>query len=163
MVRALPCQGRGRRFEPGWGRVKNIFERPMAIAFEKNFPEVILGLATIIYGGMLTFPPDSFQYAQGYETARELMPTWAWGLGFLGAGLTNFFAVLTRRGDVVRFTAKLLFFAWFIISVMFMSAAIFSPGWIMMLAIAILFGGVSSEYRTKAKWHDGTDALGPDL
>lgn len=134
----------------------------MVIAFEKNFPEVILGLITIAYGAMLSFPPDSFQYAEGYGIITGFMPAWIWGLLFLILGIVNLGAILTRHGDTVRFTAKLLFFLWFLSAFMFAWAAIFAPGWIMMFGVAVLFGGVSSEYRTKSKWYSEQDLPGLD-
>ena len=143
--------------------MKNIFELPMVIAFEKNFPEAILAGMTLTYGLWVMFPPDRLQFAQGYGIATTIAPSWAWGLVFAVAGILNFYGILVRRGNLVRATSRVLSFMWFTVAFLFAWSAIFSPGWILILCVAILYAGVGTEYRTKTKWHDATDALGPDL
>lgn len=143
--------------------MKNIAQRPMVIAFEKNFPEAILAAATVLFGAQIAVPPDSLRYAQGYEFVISVVPSWTLGIVFLVVGLINLWGVLRRRGDLVRSTSKILAVMWLALSFLFMVAAIFSPGWIFLLAFGILYAGVSSEYRTKTKWFDSTDSLGPDM
>lgn len=143
--------------------MKKLMERPLVVAFEKNFPEVILGVSTIVFGVLLSIPPDSFSFGVGYGIISKLAPTWAWGLGFLSLGLVNLWAVLHRRGNVVRFSAKMLFFLWFLLGFLYAKEAFHAPAWVMMICTAVLYGGVSSEYRTKTKWHDGTGGPGLDL
>jgi len=135
----------------------------MVVAFEKNFPEAILAFATAFYGIWLLFPPDRLSYAQGYQAAVDIAPSWVWGLVFLVTGGANLWGILCRRGDLVRISSKILSFMWFVVAFLFAWSAIFSPGWILILCIAILYAGVGSEYRTKSKYHDGTGGLGPDL
>lgn len=143
--------------------MKSFLEQPMVIAFGKNFPEAILAGATTLYGLWITFPPDSLQYAQGYELLAAYMPFWVWGAMFFIVGVTNLWGVLRRRGDLVRFTSRILSLMWFFVAFMFGWAALFSPGWILILTMAVLYAGVGTEYRTKTKWHDATDDLGPDM
>lgn len=143
--------------------MKKLIERPMVVAFEKNFPEVILGVATIAFGVLLVLPPDSFAPGTGYDIVSGLAPTWVWGAGFLSLGFCNIWAVLRRKGNLVRFSAKLLFFMWFVLGFMFVIESYQYPDWVLMMCLAILYGGVSSEYRTKTKWHDGTGGPGLDL
>lgn len=142
--------------------MKRFLEQPMVIAFEKNFPEAILAFTTTMYGVWITFPPDSLQYAQGYELLAGYMPFWVWGALFFAVGGTNLWAILRRHGNLVRTTSRMLSLMWFFVAFMFAWSALFSPGWILLLAMAILFAGVGTEYRTKTKWHDSTDYLGPD-
>ncbi|MCA1799723.1 MAG: hypothetical protein LC650_00230 [Actinobacteria bacterium] len=143
--------------------MNKFLEQPMVIAFEKNFPEVILSIMTVLYGLWITSPPDSLQFAEGYGVMTDILPSWAWGMMFLTAGLINLWGILRRHGDLVRSTSKVLSFLWFVTGFLFAWSVVFAPGWILMFGMAVLFAGVSQQYRTKTKWFDETDVLGPDM
>lgn len=141
--------------------MRKFIDQPMTIAFEKNFPEVILAITTIMYSIMLILPPDSFLYAQGHTLMANYAPTWAWGVIFLTLGLTNMFGILRRHGDMVRHTARALSFAWFATAFLFLISSPAGPGWIFILCLAFLYGGTGTEYRIKTKWHGEFDPHEP--
>jgi hypothetical protein len=123
-----------------------IYERPLDAAAD-FFPEFMLGVMTVSWGGMLLLPSDTFSVSQGYSLLATVAPEYVFGLVFLLAGLLYLHALIIANHIWQRRTAIVLLFLWSLVALAFAIAAPASAAWPLFVGLATLFGWSAARHQ----------------